>query len=476
MKENKVKLDDVFKDLFEDFEVSPSEEIWQNVNANIPDYKNNTGFLKWSAYVFSFILIIGVILFINDVSTEKEEIMLAANQKQERMVALDNEFPINTATEQSKNTTNKSNAFLSTTENADKPKVEQQKNNTTDFNESKIAITESKDSKEDLLTDKKKEILTEDFSNDLAPKESVILAFEERMEVVQEKSIDESINTEEKTKELSSAEENPSSEKLAVFTMPSIVAPPIEMAQNTSLAKQESKLMKNYVFSPYWSVGLHFAYENIRYEMVTSPKNMNFSHNSTLSLAYNERDFFVESGLIYSKVDDNGDYYVHYSSYDFLGAYQQVDSFTVVQDSVVYHTSDIHVYDSVEHVSYSKTKHLYHYLTIPINIGYKWHMKQMDVGLKAGFAYQFQLKEQAPDIESNYTDVELKEVTNLTPKRFQSNMYYSVAAFVHYSMTERLKLNVEPTLRFYSRSFYKNYFDTRNPYSFSLRIGVIYEF
>jgi hypothetical protein len=473
MKENKVKLDDVFKDLFEDFEVSPSEEIWQNISANIPDYKPNTGFFKWSAYVFSFILIIGVILFINDVSTEKEEMMLAANHKQERMITFDNEFSSNTATEQLKNTTNISNEFLSTPDNAEKQKAEQQENNTADFNGSKIVITESK---EEVLTAEKKEILTEDFSNDLAPKESVILAFEERIEEIQEKSTAGYINIEEKTNELFSAEENCSSEKLAVFTMPSIVAPPIEIAQNSFLVKQESKLMKNYVFSPYWSLGLHFAYENIRYEMVTSPKNMNFSHNFTLSLAYNERDFFIESGLMYSKVDDNGDYYVHYTSYDFLGAYQQVDSFTVVQDSVVFHTSDIHVYDSVEHVSYSKTKHLYHYLTIPINIGYKWHLRQMDVGIKAGFAYQFQLKEQAPDIESNYTDVELKDVANLTPKRFQSNMYYSAAAFVHYNMTERLKLNVEPTLRFYSRSFYKNYFDTRNPYSFSLRIGVIYDF
>jgi hypothetical protein len=475
MKENKVKLDDVFKDLFEDFEVSPSEEVWHNVNANIPDYKPNAGFFKWSAAVFSSLLIVGVILFINDVSPQKEEIVLATNQKQEKNSAFEKEFHINSETKESENNINLSKEFLPITE---KQTIQQQEKSTTANTESSLAVTELSEVEERSSFVEKKEILTEDYSSDLAPKESVILTFAEEIDQTNEHSVNlsHSMENNSQNQELLPAEKKLSSERLALFTMPSIAPSPIEISQDGLLAKQENKVLKDYVFTPNWTVGLHFAYENIRYEMATSPKNMNFSHNYTLSVAYNERDFFVESGLMYSKVDDNGDYYVHYTSYDFLGAYQQVDSFTVVQDSIVYHTSDIHVYDSIEHVSYSKTKHLYHYLTIPINIGYKWHLKQMDVGLKAGFAYQFQLKEQAPDVVSNYADVELIEVMNLTPKRFQSNVYYSAAAFVHYNMTERLKLNIEPTLRFYSRSFYKNYFDTRNPYSFSLRIGVIYDF
>jgi hypothetical protein len=109
-------------------------------------------------------------------------------------------------------------------------------------------------------------------------------------------------------------------------------------------------------------------------------------------------------------------------------------------------------------------------------VGYKWHFKNLDLGLKTGFAYQFMIMEEKPEILSNFSEMEVTDVNNQTPERFSSNTYFTSSAFVHYYMTERLILDVEPTLRIYNRSFYKDYFETRNPYSFSLRVGLLYNF
>ncbi len=478
MKENtNIKFDDVFKEVFDDFEVSPPENTWNNISQNIPTYKSKpkTGFFRWSAAIFVTALFISTVLFVqrnSDTITKtsqlKKSISHNVNTKTNADVILEetdnNEITSSnnfyTAPTNNTNSTQSSTNLFANEEN----------NTINSSNEIEEIANYTENNLEETEIVEETEII----------EETNLETTELATNTVAIETVDESNETENLFVTEETIEE--STEILNAPRMPSFLQKPIavkEIEIQSPILNPISNYTNeflDYAYVPNWTVGLHFASENIYYEMNTSPKNRNVSHNYTLSLAYNKRDVFFESGLIYSKVDDNGDYYVSYTSFDPIGSYQQVDSISVMQDSILYHTSDVMVYDSIEHLSYSKTKHLYHYITIPVLVGYKWHFKNLDLGIKTGLAYQFMILEEKPDVLSNFTGMEITDVSNLTPERFNSNIYFTSSAFIHYYMRENLMLNIEPTLRLYNKSFYKDYFKTRNPYSVSLRVGILYYF
>jgi hypothetical protein len=480
MKENtNIKFDDVFKEVFEDFEVSPPENTWNSISQNIPTYKSKpkAGFFRWSAAIFVTALFISTVLF---VQRNSDTITKTSQLKKSNSHNVDAKTNTDVILEE---TTTDNNENFSNNKNYIAPI----NNSNTTQNNTNLFVNEETNT---INTSNEIEEIANYTENNIEETEIV-----EETEIIEETNFEttelttntveiETANESNETEDLFVAEETieESTEILNAPRMPSFLQKPITIKeieiQNPILnpISNYTNDFLDYAYMPNWTVGLHFASENIYYEMNTSPKNRNVSHNYTLSLAYNKRDLFFESGLIYSKVDDNGDYYVSFTSVDPIGSYQQVDSVSVMQDSVLYHTSDVMVYDSIEHLSYAKTKHLYHYITIPVLVGYKWHFKNLDLGIKTGLAYQFMIMEEKPDVLSNFTGMEVTEVSNLTPERFNSNIYFTSSAFIHYYMRENLMLNIEPTLRLYNKSFYKDYFKTRNPYSVSLRVGILYNF
>ena len=230
-----------------------------------------------------------------------------------------------------------------------------------------------------------------------------------------------------------------------------------------------------------WTYALHITPEII---FVNDPDNyQDKSKENSISLEltgiYNRNDWFIQAGAGIAISEDDGKYHIDYAQYDSIGYFNKVISFEIDPESgkPVFQTTVEGVYDTVEYNTTASTKNTYTYFRLPIFAGYNvYNYKRIGISIKGGGVYSILMKSKEPGAEFNNEKATWIKITNETPGRIQSNFTLSVAIGFSYRLNNNLCLSAEPVYSYYLKPEYEKMNNSKSPYSFGLRTGIIVKF
>ncbi len=202
------------------------------------------------------------------------------------------------------------------------------------------------------------------------------------------------------------------------------------------------------------------------------------SRSAGFSLSTFRGAWLIETGAEISQSDDNGRYMVNYNSWDSLGYYNKVVSFSTDPanpGTVVFQTKVEGVYDSVDHAYETMTKHRYTYLQIPLMAGYQLYANRLfSISLKGGPVFSMMTGSDEPVARFSSSTGSLESIDDLSPARVTTNWQMAVAAGFGVHLSPRLTLLTEPVYKAYLRPVYQN--QRTRPQSFGIKAGLLYRF
>ncbi len=197
-----------------------------------------------------------------------------------------------------------------------------------------------------------------------------------------------------------------------------------------------------------------------------------------ISLSTFKGPWLLETGLAYSLSEDNGRFMISYNSYDSIGYYNKVVSFTPDPENpgtVQFNTEVQGVYDSIDHELETKTNNRYSYLQIPLMAGYQLYAGRLfTIGLKAGPVFSVMLGSDEPAAAFEQDGTTLNSIDNLSPVRVSTNWQVAAGLGIGMHLSPRLTLLAEPTYKYYLRPVYQNH--NTKPQSIGIKAGLLYRF
>jgi hypothetical protein len=185
-----------------------------------------------------------------------------------------------------------------------------------------------------------------------------------------------------------------------------------------------------------------------------------------------------ETGVAFNISDDNGKFDVNFSSFDSIGYYNKVVSFSPdpqIPGRVIFNTVMEGVYDSVGHNIEAQTVNRYSYLQIPLMAGYRIYADRLfTISLKAGPVFSVLLASDEPPVTFSREGAILQSIDNQTPVRASTNWQIAAALGAGMHISRCLTLQFEPTYRSYLRPVYQHH--RSSPYSIGLKAGLLYRF
>jgi hypothetical protein len=191
---------------------------------------------------------------------------------------------------------------------------------------------------------------------------------------------------------------------------------------------------------------------------------------------YLNRNWFVRSGLNVSYTGDKGFAKLDYISNDLMGTYDDV--YDVTFDTAggnitpIYHTKTVEVWDSVRHIKVSEVTNRYLYAQIPALLGYKNTIGHFNLYLFAGPAVGFQLTKWIDKPLSGSESLEIINLDNRLPVRSNVNFQLWIGGGLEYNLNKRYSLVMEPVFKHYFKSLYNDSEYKINTSGFALRIGI----
>jgi hypothetical protein len=464
---NKYKnMDDFFREKFADFEHEPPEHIWLNVKQTIHKPKGGGGLAGGKMLALAITLLVAgsftLYLLLNNTSENKEVIQQNPPEtinsvSGEALLAQNTEI-----TEPAENSNLETPfEFLEETEyqpieftvpkKKDKQKINQKKSQEKGSAENTKAIPDAKISSSGLLASAIE-------NNFLTPgDDSELLAINDEI-------VDVSIESQ-KTDESSII--NQSEESFS------------EQTQETHEANNPMdgpELKSDYGKNSEIQFGLFFTPEVIFY-----PGDNNISNRSyaiDLNAIYKFSDYFLQSGLGLAFASDQGKYKIDYNKY--MGSYEDV--YNVTFDSTsngvipIYHTETVNVYDSVTYAQVEPSKNRFTYLQVPVLFGYGKENRRLGWFVKGGPSLSILIRENVYDMGDMQEHKILNVETDL-PSRIKTHWQFIISGGMNYRLGNHLSLSVEPMMRYFMNSVYEQgFYNTKHPYSFGLRTGLLLNF
>jgi len=202
------------------------------------------------------------------------------------------------------------------------------------------------------------------------------------------------------------------------------------------------------------------------------------SRAAGLSLSTFKGPWEFETGVAFNISDDNGKFDVNFSSFDSIGYYNKVVSFSPdpqIPGRVIFNTVMEGVYDSVGHNIEAQTVNRYSYLQIPLMAGYRIYADRLfTISLKAGPVFSVLLASDEPPVTFSREGAILQSIDNQTPVRASTNWQIAAALGAGMHISRSLTLQFEPTYRSYLRPVYQHH--RSSPYSIGLKAGLLYRF
>lgn len=197
-----------------------------------------------------------------------------------------------------------------------------------------------------------------------------------------------------------------------------------------------------------------------------------------LSLSTFRGPWLLETGAAVCLSDDNGRFLVNYNSFDSIGYYNKVVSFSLDPNnygSIQFNTEVQGVFDSIDHHMETKTVNRYTYLQIPLMAGYHFYNNRLfTLSIKAGPIFSVMLNSSEPGINFIRENANLQSIDQLSPSRVSTNWQIAAALGIGLHLSQKLTLQLEPTYKTYLRPVYQGY--QTKPQSIGIRAGLLYRF
>jgi len=202
------------------------------------------------------------------------------------------------------------------------------------------------------------------------------------------------------------------------------------------------------------------------------------SRAAGLSLGTFKGPWEFETGIAYAISDDNGRFDINYSSFDSIGFYNKVVSFSPDLQNpgrIIFNTEIEGVYDSIGHNVQTKTANRYTYLQIPLMAGYRIYANRfLTISLKAGPVFSLMIGSDEQQASFSQENASLQSINDLSPDRVSANWQVAASLGVGLRLSRRFTLLAEPTYKSYLRPVYQN---TRTkPQSIGIKTGLLYRF
>jgi hypothetical protein len=198
--------------------------------------------------------------------------------------------------------------------------------------------------------------------------------------------------------------------------------------------------------------------------------------------SYERSRFLVESGIGLNYTSENANYRINYSSYDSVGYFIGVHSFSIDPSNpngVIFETQITSIYDSIDRYRILENTNKFVYLQVPLRIGYRIaEARRFSLDLKTGILFSLRLYEDIPDVPYQGNDADQVEIIRQYPDRQRTTWQYTVGLSMNYHLTKNLRLGLEPFYRQFIRSVYlpATEYPARSPHAFGLRGGIYFHF
>ncbi len=481
MSDKNVNIDDLFRDAFENFEVDPPEHVWKNIQKNMPGNGGGSGksFPKGGILGISVLFILSSLFFIyqsNDsVATVSSSEKIALNSDVENIESLlsiaeqNNEDQKNESQSKKKNFTEKGLIAVSSFSN----EAEMLNRRGTD-----AMIIKEKPIKETFVETDNNSSLNSDSGDSMnaEDKSGTFMSID-----------DEGQNDFSDDSDLLaiSGGYNVQSDVVASAPIPEETfetIPLVEMIEEDNVQSETGDFTSPEIKSDYGKrgdlyFGLYFTPEVIFYPSDINTTNKSYSVD--LNVTYKFSNYLLQSGVGIMSSSDDGQSKVDFEK--FLGSYEDVYdvTFDTTTNGVVpvYHTETVNVYDSIQHVTVTPTKNKYTYLQIPILFGYTEEFKRFSWFVKGGPSISLMVNENISSVNLDNDNNRIINVDSEVPSRIKANWQIVLSGGITYKLGNHVSIGVEPMVRFYMKSAYEqNTIQTKHPYSFGLRSGIIVNF
>jgi len=194
---------------------------------------------------------------------------------------------------------------------------------------------------------------------------------------------------------------------------------------------------------------------------------------------YFNKNWFVRFGVNVSYTGDRGFAKIDYVSNDLMGTYDDV--YDVTFDTIgglitpIYHTKTVEVWDSIRHIVVSEVTNRYLFAQVPVLLGYKNKIGQLNWYAYAGPAIGFQIAKWIDEPSAEFEDIEIIDLENNLPLRATINYQLWVGAGIEYKLGANTSIVIEPSFR---HAFTSLYSDEKYKFStsgFALRLGFNYK-
>lgn len=194
---------------------------------------------------------------------------------------------------------------------------------------------------------------------------------------------------------------------------------------------------------------------------------------------YFNENVFLRFGLNLSFSGDKGFAKIDYRSNEFMGTYDDV--YNVTFDTMggnvtpIYHTKTVEIWDSIQQIGVSGVTNNYLFAQIPVLLGYKNKIGQLNWYVYGGPALGFQIGKWLEEASIEGKDIEIIDLDNKLPIRSTVNYQLWLGGGIEYKLNYKSSIVIEPSYRYYFKSLYSDSDYKFNTSSFALRIGFNYK-
>lgn len=211
-------------------------------------------------------------------------------------------------------------------------------------------------------------------------------------------------------------------------------------------------------------------------------KNNKNSWSGEVTMDYVPSRFTFQAGLGLGYYKESGEYQIAYSSYDSIGFYYDVASFSLHPenpDSLMFELSETSIYDTIDHIVLEEIQNKYLYLRFPVNVGYNvFNTKRLTCYVRAGLVFSVLLWKDEPEVRAPINDIDLISIETTYPGRTSTSWQFTAGISFRYQFSKRVGLSLEPAYMHYFGNLYKPGSDYSNtkPYAIGLRTGIYVKF
>ncbi len=429
-------IDNLFKEKLDHYKVAPSRNVWKKVKAGffgdtvIYNYRK----ILWAVAVLLFLLVVGYLLLKqNDGFTIHQNPVI----KQDKDTAI----------------------ILKEKQNTESPEIDISKQTIGINNLTKnVEVPSSNEQKQNMQTFETKQKVRPHF----LAKESIFAKTEttEYSKRNEQKMIKENSQQLISYLALRSLRLNTLSkiELLPQFAFDQIVEPYLKKHNNLHL----------------WTATAT-AVEKVYYP---NAKDM-ASWSAGLSFGVNTGNFYITSGILYEKTNEQAAFKINFKSYDSIGYYNRVVSFEVNPENpekVTFKTKKTTVYDSLVHFNMTHPVFHFTYINIPVTVGYKFFKKgKLIIAMETGLIFSELIEQNIPEIRFDNPNYHLLGIIRETPDRSNFNYRWLIALRFNYKIKRRISICLQPTFTKYLNNIYVSGIVVK-PYTMGLQCGIYYDF